>query len=107
MSDPNRQMELIIKSPAGKASKNDWDGALKDYREAIRIAPGSALAHMKAGECCVKVGKTREAVTYLLSAARKYAEEGSTARAVAIYSSILKIEPNAHGVQDELARLRG
>jgi CRP-like cAMP-binding protein len=105
MSDPKQKMEYLIKSAAGKAAKNDWEGAFKDYSQAIQISPTSGLAQMKAGECCVRLGKTIDAVRYLSAAARKYAEEGTTLKAIAVYKSILKIDPNAPGISDELARL--
>jgi CRP-like cAMP-binding protein len=107
MSDPKQKMETLIKTAATKAAKNDWDGALSDYREAMRISPASAFARMKAGECCAKLGKRGDAVQYLTAAARMFAGEGSVPKATALYKSILRIDPNAPGIAAELSRLTG
>ncbi|MBN2225513.1 MAG: hypothetical protein JW765_12620 [Deltaproteobacteria bacterium] len=85
MSDQRQKIELLVKSAVWKAAKNNDEGAFKDYCEAIRVFPASSLAQMKAGECCVRLGKTDDAVGYLSAAANKYAEEGTILKAIAAY----------------------
>ena len=58
----------------------NYDGALKAFRETARLDPGNGRAHLMMGYCALQLGRTREAVAALRKAAADPRQKKSAQR---------------------------
>ena len=105
MSETKQKIDKLIKSGTSKLSKGSWEKAIKDFQEVLKLTPNNTFAMMKIGDSMNRLGKAEEAVKYYNRAALRFAEEGSTIKAIAANKSILKLKPDSPGIKERLSGL--
>jgi len=112
-------VSFLIKRGREKSNRGDYDGAIADYTEAIRLDPNSATAYNSRGWTYALKGdydraiedataslKIRPNDAYTLhTRGYAYAGKGDYDRAIADFEAALRIDPNlAKETRDEIER---
>jgi len=105
MKDTRLNIARIKEQGAAHIGKGNWDKALGDFLEVLKVTPRDPHALMKAGDCCHKLDKNDEACRYYDRLVEIFSSEGFVVKAIAVHKLILKINPNFPGGEKRLSRL--
>jgi len=89
--------ELIVQKKYGRA--------IELLRAQFQESGSDPRQRMQLADVLVAAGRAREAVPVYVGIADDYAREGFTAKAIAVYKKVQKIEPDRHDIEKRLARL--
>ena len=86
-------------------AKGKNEAALKEFEQAVALAPDDIAARKKVAEVLVKLGRKEAAVRAYQQLAGRYATDGQLAQAIAASKLILQLDPSHTETQETLARL--
>ncbi len=94
------------KEEAQKAlARGDLTKALENYRKHCDLEPEDLRSSVKVGELLERLDRRKEAAEAYRSAAEAYAKDGFLLQAISLNKMILRIDPAAREVNEQLARL--
>ncbi len=98
------------KSPYKQEAQNafargDLTKALENYRKHCDREPEDLRSSVKLGELLERLNRKEEAAEVYRSAAEAYAKDGFLLQAISLNKMILRIDPSAREVNEQLARL--
>ena len=71
--------EALLEQGNTKSAKQDYQGAIADYNEAIRLNPNDAIAYYNRGLAKSDLGDKQGAIADFRESARLYQQQGKTA----------------------------
>jgi len=86
-------------------ARREYDKALTAVTEALKKNPSQFNLLLRQAEILGLAGNRDKAITLYRELAEGYARDGFYAKAIALYKKILKLDPDATEVHEELARL--
>ena len=99
-------MAASIKAAADKhMAKGQWEKALGEYLDIIKLLPGDVRSVLKAGDCSRKLDRKADALNYYDKAAKLYEDDGFVVKAIAVNKLMLNLEPELDHVQERLSKL--
>ena len=106
VSPKKAQLISKAKEKATKfVQKGDFEKALAEYHDLVKLVPDDLRYRQKLGECLAKLNRKKDAVEEYRKVLKQYADKGFLIQAVAIGKMILQLDPSLKEVQDELADL--
>jgi cAMP-dependent protein kinase regulator len=105
MQDTRQNLARLKEEGAAEIGRGNWDKALRDFLEVLKIAPNDTHALMKAGDCCHRLGRDDEACRYYDRLVGIFSSEGFVVKAIAVHKLILKINPTFPGGEERLSSL--
>ena len=101
-----KEMAASLKAAAEKhMAKGQWEKALGEYLDVIKILPDDARSLLKAGDCARKMDRNAVALDCYDKAAKFYETEGFVVKAIAVNKLMLNMEPDLDHVQERLSKL--
>ncbi len=105
MKDTKQHISQLKQEGALNIGRGNWDKALGDFLEVLKLSPDDQHALMKAGDCCQKLGRAREACRHYERLADLYTAEGFVVKAIAVLKLIMKIMPDFPNGEKKLSIL--
>jgi tetratricopeptide (TPR) repeat protein len=96
--DPQQVAEKLV-------AKGRVEAAIKEYRRVLEKSPEDPNTLNRIGDLLVRLRKSGEAADYYERTAERYAADGFTVKAIAVYKKIHRIEPGRPQVLRRLAEL--
>ena len=101
-----KNLAVSTKAAADKhMAKGQWEKALGEYRDVIKLLPDDVRSILKAGDCARKMNRKADALKYYDKAAKLYEAEGFVVKAIAVNKLMLNLEPELDHVQERLSKL--
>ena len=92
--------------PSRAVAAGDYETALEIYRQRARNdATRAATWHKKAAEVLALLGRTGEAVEEYLAAAAAYERDERHLQALALYRTVLRLDPDNDAVREKLGEI--
>jgi cAMP-dependent protein kinase regulator len=105
MKDARQQIARLKEEGARDIGRGNWEKALGDFLEVLKLSPDDQHSLMKAGDCYQKLGRDQEACRYYVRLADLYGAEGFVVKAIAVLKLIMKISPGYPGAREKLSTL--
>jgi len=86
-------------------ARKEYDKALQAVTNELKRNPTQFNLLLRQAEILGLAGNRDRAITLYRELAERYTKEGFYAKAIALYKKILRLEPSAEDVHEELARL--
>ncbi|HVS14684.1 MAG TPA: tetratricopeptide repeat protein [Thermoanaerobaculia bacterium] len=96
--DPQQVAEKLV-------AKGRVEAAIREYRKVLERSPDDPNTLNRIGDLLVRLRKSAEAADYYERTAERYAADGFTVKAIAVYKKIHRIEPGRPQVLRRLAEL--
>lgn len=93
--------------PAVLMQRGDYAAAIEAIRARLKKAPQDARLRNQLGDALVAAGLTHEALAEYQMLADFYADDGFTAKALAIWKKMARLAPGDHGLLQRIAGLQG
>jgi cAMP-dependent protein kinase regulator len=101
-----KDLTTSLKASAEKhMARGQWEKALGEYRDVIKLQPDDVRCILKAGDCARKLDRTTDALNYYNQAAKLFEAEGFVVKAIAVNKVMLGMEPGLEHVQERLSKL--
>jgi tetratricopeptide (TPR) repeat protein len=94
----------VLSAARRHAKQGHLDRAIAEYRKLVEADPTDVRTWLNIGDLFTRMGETREAVDSYGQAARHYEAEADHGKALAVYKTMLRLDPSRLDVQERLAR---
>lgn len=95
----------VLESAQRYASRGQLDRAISEYRKVVQTDPGDVRTWLNLGDLHSRRGDQAEAIETYLKAAGQYEDQSLYRKALAVYKTILKLDPGRLDVQLRLGEM--